>query len=347
MHEQTVIGVISIFSGDFAVVGEQVKNTVALTVENLSVQEDYRFVFEDGRCDKSLSLAAYEKLVAQGAQLIIAAGCSDTTLAIAPRANGDHVVVLMPSTGGENIDKAGEYVFRTGNSDIVAATSPAHDFIAAGYDKVALVTDQTEAMSDIRTHFIEAFTGEVILDEAVASDEVNLRTIIAKIQASNASLVFVNSQTGVSGAHFIRQAAEVGLSVPIVTNFNTATNTQSYAIAGDAMVGVYFYDPDYHEEDSRVQAFLSSYADRYGKRPSLAFHTLTTRDTLVMALEALEAVGNDGEAIHDYLLTKVRDWDGYTGRLSFDYQGNVALGYVLKRIVSQQGYTFASLSQTA
>lgn len=340
--DKVKVGVISIMSGDFAVVGEQVERSIKLALEDIPNSDNFEFVFEDGKCDKVLSTSAARKLIdVDGVSVILAAGCSDTTIAIAPIANSEEVVVIMPSTGGTNIDDAGEYVFRNGNSDVLSATQPARDFINEfGYGRVAIINDQTEAMEDIRQNFVTEFEGlggEVVLDERVSSSETDFRTIILKIKTENPDAIFINSQTGITGAYFIKQAKENKLMIPIFTNFNTATNTQTYDIVND-MRGVYFYDPDYNPQSVLVQDFLSRYNQAYGSDPPLLFHSIATRDSVEMTVQVINSVGDDGVEVHDWLLSNIKGWNGYMGEITFDEKGNSQSGYVLKKIVSQGNF---------
>jgi ABC-type branched-subunit amino acid transport system substrate-binding protein len=144
--------------------------------------------------------------------------------------------------------------------------------------------------------------------------------------------VFINSQTGISGAYFIKQASELKLDLPIFTNFNTATNTQTYEITGDSINGVYFYDPYYNENSKEIITFLNEYTEKYGAKPQLLFHAISTHDAVIMSLQAIESVGNNGAEIHDWLLSNIKNWNGYMGNITFDENGNSDAGYILKKI---------------
>lgn len=331
------IGVITMLSGDYSIVGEQVARSINLTLDKLPDRNNFEFIYEDGQCDKVMSINAARKLInVDKVQIIISAGCSDTTVAIAPIVNSEKIVTIMPSTGGTNIDNAGEYIFRNGNSDINSAIQPAMDFINKfNYKKVALITDSTEAMQDIRLNFKKAYIklgGTVSIDDLVSSNEKDFRTIISKIKDSNVDVVFINSQTGLTGAYFIKQAKVLNLNKPIFTNFNTATNTETYKITNNLIDGVYFYEPAYNQNSKQVINFLNNYKKEYGSLPPLLFHAITTHDAVIMSIQAIKNVGNNGEKIHNWLLNNIKDWNGLIGSVTFDNNGNSNTGYVLKRI---------------
>ena len=100
-------------------------------------------------------LTAVKKLVeVDGAQAVIGGTCSDDTMAAAPYVNENRIVYLTPVTGGSNVDGAGEYVFRIGNSDVLAGENPATDLIVRfNVTSAATVTEQREYTIDIRDNF--------------------------------------------------------------------------------------------------------------------------------------------------------------------------------------------------
>jgi branched-chain amino acid transport system substrate-binding protein len=123
---------------------------------------------------------------------------------------------------------------------------------------------------------------------------------------------------------------ELDVKIPIFTTFTTVANENAKQIAGEALNGVYFYDPNYNAEKPEFVAFLEEYKQRFGKDPAVPFHTAATYDTVRILVDAIRAAGNDGEKVHDWLLNNVKNYDGYMGTFSFDEKGNVQTGFKLK-----------------
>jgi branched-chain amino acid transport system substrate-binding protein len=143
------VGVATVLTGDVAIIGSNVQKTVE-TYRRYHLRHPIEFIFEDARKNSSDGLAAYRKLIdSDRVQVLIGATTSNGTLAGAPVVNRSKTVLLTPLTGGSNIDKAGPYIFRIGNSDILNGFQQADLFLSRGLRNVALVTEQTEYTTDI------------------------------------------------------------------------------------------------------------------------------------------------------------------------------------------------------
>ncbi len=329
------IGISTILSGDFASLGQNIVDSAELAAEELALDLNIKFVVEDAKCGQSQGLTATKKLVeVDDVKVIIGGTCSDDTMASAPYVNEAKVVYITPVTGGSNIDNAGEYIFRTGNADVQAGIQPAHDFIEKfNFTKAAIITEQREYTIDIRDHFKKEFGklgGEVVIDEEFIPDTKDFRTTLLKVKREKPDAILILSQLGTTGAHFIKQARELGFDDPMFTTFTTVVNDNAKQIAGDAMNGVYFYDPAYDPEDIKLLAFFAKYKEKYGKEPVIPFHSAATYDTVRIIVDAIKVVGNDGEKVHDWMLANVKNYDGFMGNFSLDEKGNVQTGFKLK-----------------
>lgn len=330
------IGIVTMQTGNLAFLGENVVNSAKLAAEKLGRTNDVKFIIEDvgnlgGQGEAAVT--AVQKLISvDRVQFIIDGMTSNGTLAAAPIVNAAKVVMVTPLTGGQNVDESGEYVFRNGPSDILGGVIPAKDMTGKfGFKKVALVTDNAEYTLDIVKHFKSTFTGIIISDQVVQPDGKDYRTDLAKVKAANPEAIFLNTATGVSARYIIKQARELGINVPIFANF-IAYGPDLISVAGQAAEGVYIYDPEFDQTSSEVSSFLAEYKKEFGFDPPIAFHTTGTYDDVKMGLEAIDAVGYDGQKIHDYLLKNIQNWQGYNGSVSFDRQGNSGTGFILKQI---------------
>jgi branched-chain amino acid transport system substrate-binding protein len=336
--EPIKIGVITILTGNLAFLGENIVNSAELAVKDLQQKEgvEIQLIIEDvgglaGQGKEAVS--ALQKLVqVDGVKYIIDGMTSDGTMAVAPLVDQYEVVMITPLTGGENIDNAAEYLFRNGPSDIIAGTKPADQiYNKFNYKKVALLTDNAEYTLDIKKHFANSYLGEVVVDEIITPDNNDYRTELAKVKVSDAEAIFINTATGVSAQYVIKQAGELGVTVPIFANF-IAYGPDLIKVAGSYAEGVYIYDPEFDEASSEVKSFMEEYKQEYNFEPPIKFHATGTYDAVVMGAEAIMSIGNDGEKIHDYLLKKIKNWDGLNGKVTFDKKGNSGCGFVLKQV---------------
>ncbi len=328
------IGILTMTTGNVAFLGENVIKSAQLAAEKLGRADDIEFVIGDvgnleGQGQSAISAA--EKLInVDKVSFIIDGMLSNGTLAAAPVINASKVVAVTPLTGGQNIDDSGEYIFRNGPSDILGGTIPAEQFTQKfGYKNVALLTDNAEYTLDIVKHFRDTFTGKIVSDQTIKPDSTDYRTELIKAKAANPDALFINTATGVSARYVIKQARELGITVPIFTNF-LAYGPDLISLAGKSAEGVYVYDPEY--DQASANELLSAYKAKFGTDSPIAFHTTGTYDALKMGLEAIDKVGQDGSKIHDYLLKNIQNWKGFNGTVSFDAKGNSGTGFTLKQI---------------
>lgn len=334
------VGILTMTTGNLAFLGENIVNSAQLAAQKLGRADDIEFVIEDvGNLEVqgTKAVSAARKLIdIDHVDFIIDGMASNGTLASAPVINEAQVVMITPLTGGQNIDEAGEYIFRNGPSDIMGGLTPARDFSAAfGFKRVALLTDNAEYTLDIVKHFRSAYTGTIISDQLVRPDGQDYRAELTKVKeaAGNAQpdALLVNTASGVSARYIIKQARELGISSPIFTNF-LAYGPDLIKVAGAYAEGVYVYDPEFDETNPEVAGFLSLYRSRFNMESPIAFHTTGTYDALRMGLQAVDSVGSNGAKIHDYLLKNIQGWKGFNGNVSFDANGNSGTGFVLKQI---------------
>lgn len=334
------IGVASLMTGNFVVVGENIRNTAQLVVEeiNSSGGVDGRMLqlaVEDSKCDSKTGLSAVSKLInIDKVKYIIGGMCSNGTVAAAPLANENKVIILTPVTGGQNVDNAGEYVFRTANSDILAGVDIAKAMNDMGYKKVGVVTEITEYTLDIKKSFKEEILKlgrSIVLEEDFQPGTSDFRTTVAKMKISGVQAILVASQTGISGAHFVKQAKEQGFNVPIFSDFTFVSNSDAKKIVGN-FDGIYFADPDYDTENPELKVFFAKYEKKYGHAPTVPFHTAATYDAIHMIVDGIKKEGDNSQKVHDWLLKNIKNYKGFMGTYSLDGNGNSDLGFIIKII---------------
>lgn len=334
--EKIKIGIATILSGDFALLGENVVDTAKLAIKEINDKggidsRQLELVVEDAKVSSKDGLTAVQKLVnVDGVKYIIGGTSSNGTLASAPVVNENKVIYMTPVTGGSNVDEAGKYVFRLANSDILAGRDIASKMLDLNYKKVASLAELTEYTIDIQKSFdetIKDLEGELLFSESFQPNEKDFKTTISKIKALSPEALLIASQTGSSGAYFVKQAREMGLDIPVFSDFTFVANENTKSILGD-LEGIYFADPAYSEEKSKV--FFDKYEAEYNKKPFIPFHSAATYDSVMIISEALKNVGDDSEKVRDWIIANIKNYDGLMGTFSLDENGNSDLGFVIK-----------------
>ena len=338
------IGVASLLTGDYSLLGENIRDTAQLAVDQINKSGGIKgklvtLFVEDSKVDGKSGLTAVSKLIdVDHVNYIIAGMSSNGTLASAPVANDKKVLLLVPVTGGSDVDNAGEYVFRIANSDNLGGRDIARGMQKLGYKNVAVLAEVT----DYTINFKDSFKKEaaslglnLVLDEQFQPRSTDFRTLILKTKKAGPEATLILSQTGLTGAYFIKQAKELGLKTALFSDFNLVTNTDAKKIAG-SFDGVYFTDPAYDANNQNLKDFFSQFAERYGHAPAIPFHTAATYDSIQLLAKAIGEVGDSSVKVHDWLLTNVKNYTGFMGRYSLDNKGNSDLGFTLKQVLGDK-----------
>jgi branched-chain amino acid transport system substrate-binding protein len=332
------IGVATIMSGDWASLGQNILNTADLTVDQINTSggvngRPIQIVSQDSGITGATGLSAVSELInIEGVHYIVGGMASNGIDAAAATLNQDHVLDLTPVTGGKDVDNDGEYVFRTANSDSLAGADIADAMIGLGYKNVAVASEITDYTTDLTNSFKQEFTshGGTVVDEDDFQPGTNdFRTTIAKFKTEKIQAVLVASQTGISGAFFVKQSRDLGFTPPMFSDFTFVTNTAAQKIVG-SFDGIYFADPAYDASNPDLQSFFKAYQTKYGYPPTIPFQTAATYDAIHMIVSALQAVGDNPVAVHDWLLAHIKNYHGFMGTYSLDTNGNSNIGFVIK-----------------
>ena len=328
-EDKIKVGVVTVLSGDLAVLGDNAVKTLEV-YKKYYLQQPIEFIVEDARLSSADGLKSYQKLInIDKVDLILAACTSNATMAARQLINQNKVPVISISTGGYNIDSAGDYIFRIGNSDVLNGIQQAQYFLAQNYKRVALLAEETEYTQDIAKAFSSEFQkagGELVYNQNFFPDNTDYRSFITNIKALKPQAVFLPTQTGSALGLYIKQwHALGGGNLPVFTSFVAAPNKNAHSIAGELINGVGYMDPVYDSDSAEFKVFLERYKDtNAGESPSVPFHAAGIVDSLNIFQNYLLKRKSEDFAAY---LTKTKNYKGLMGTFSLDSEGNSDLGF--------------------
>jgi branched-chain amino acid transport system substrate-binding protein len=340
LQKQTPIkvGVASVLSGDLAVLGKNIVNTIE-TYKKRYLRHAVKFIYEDARKSSLDGLKAYQRLInLEKVDFLIGGTSSNGTMAGAPLINKSKTVLITPLTGGSNIDQAGPYIFRIGNSDILNGYQQADYFIDRNLRRAALFTEETEYTEDIAKFFRERFLkrgGSIVFDKNFLPNSTSFKTEITLLKKKKPEALFMSTQTGLAFGIFIKQLHELmsDEKIEIHTNFVAASNPDAFQAAGDFIYGIHYMAPSYDRSNPALKKFFAEYKQDHKIDPPIAFHTAGTVDALNMLQSYLDQADSyDREEFRKYLLSTIKNYQGLMGSYSFDQDGNADIGFETAKI---------------
>lgn len=327
------VGMSAILTSDLAVYGKSDLNAARTYLKNFS-RHNIKLIVEDGGLSSLDGLKSYQKLInVNKVDFLIAAGTSNGIMAAKSLVHSTKTLTMMASTGGYNIDDAGPWIFRIGNSDILNGVEQAKYFLENDIKEVALLTELTEYTTDISKAFKKTFLGQggkIIYDESFLPNTRDFRTVVTKIISKKPKALFMPTQTGLALGILIKQLREQEKNgkIEVHTTMVAAPNPDAHKIAGKHIVGIHYMDPNYAPNSKLYRDFLKLYKEEHNGTPAAPFHVASVIDSLEHLQNFLDIYKKyDSIKFKKYLLTKVGKHCGYMGCYSFDSKGNTNLGF--------------------
>lgn len=322
------IGATLPLTGDAAVWGNNTKEGIELALAEINavggvLGQKIAVVYEDTEALPGKGVNAYHKLIqVDKVQAIIDDSVSSVTLAMAPLAQRDRVVILATGATAPKISEAGEFIFRIWNSDVYEGRLAAK--YAAG--ELKLVTcailfinnDYGKGLEEVFRIEFAKLGGKVVESESFEQNSTDLRSQITKTKALNpGGLYIIGYPKEIPIA--LKQIKELGLKAKLIGTV-AMNDLKLIETAGDAAEGLVF--PCSKEPGGEyVQKFKKSFRSMYDKEPGIAVDV--GYDAMNMIAEAIRrSGGSSGESIRKGL-NMLTDFPGASGVMTFDEKGDV------------------------
>lgn len=335
--EVITFGFVGPLTGDISFIGQQNKAAIEVAVDEINAEggidgKQVKVIYEDGKCNAKEAAAAGSKLInVDKVDYIIGGECSGETLAIAPLAEQEKVLMISPTSSSPDVTNAGDYVFRNYNSDNDAGKWAARKLYDLGYRKVAVlwsINDYAEGYSKVFRDEFTSLGGEIVFQEKFEQGTSDLRTTLSKVKSSDAEAIFFIEYTAGS-ITFFKQKQELNINLPVFGT-DTQSDPEIVKAVGSAADGAKYV----LAAESYSAEFTQKIKDKTGE--SVIIGSPQSYDAVYILKQAIEAVGDDPTKVKDYLYT-MPAYHGEAGETKFDENGDLAeAAYVLWEIKNGQ-----------
>ena len=207
-------------SGDLASLGPGIALGAALAVQQINAAggingADVTLIEGDSGCDGAVALTSLNDVVAQGAQGVMGAACSGTSLAILDAAIAAEVVMVSPSNTSPQftkMDKKGFYA-RTAPSDLLQGDVLASLLIEDGVSTVSIISradSYGRGLAEATAAAFEAAGGTVKTIVYHATDASEFSSEVTAVGKGNAEAI-VGILFPETGCGVLQPAFEQGL----------------------------------------------------------------------------------------------------------------------------------------
>lgn len=325
------VGALVPLTGDFAVLGESIRNGMDLAKNELlaaGVAQKVEIVYEDVCLPKDAVSAVQKMIQVDGVRAIGASFCLIGLEAVIPMTEESKVIVFNTAANTDGVLNK-EYVFST-NFSIKddAQKIAAYAFNDLGARTAAVVYFATPFGDDYNRYlsqYFEQLGGRIVASERGDINKVDFRTEVAKIKAQEPDVVFVVYLANSLGG-FLKQARELGLGVPIVGHYE-AEDPTVLAAAGSAAEGFIISSSEPAQQTAEVRGFREGYRERYGADPDILAGN--AYDALKLLVTAYQQCHGAAECMKAYL-AETGVYEGASGTITFNPDGSASKPTVFK-----------------
>jgi len=315
-------------TGDVASYGQSAKHGIELAVAEANERggvlgRPVEVDFQDDRNESREAVSIVTRFATvDGVPVVFGSAGSTATLAVAPIANRHHVLLVSPISSSARLStEGGPYFFRTCPADDLQAQVLARWVLERGIRRVAVVYTNNSWGQPLAEGFRTAFVaggGTILLEEGISEGATDTRGILTRISGLENVEAIVSATYPREGGVLVRQAAELGLAVPMYGGDNWGS-PEFRTAAGDAANGVFYTAPVELASPAHA-AFASAYRARFGADPDV--FAAYAYDAANAVFRALEAAGStDPERVRGALLAV--SFEGASGRIRFKPNGDI------------------------
>jgi branched-chain amino acid transport system substrate-binding protein len=287
-----------------------------------------QLIVEDEKDSPAAAVNAVQKLInVDKVVAIIGPMTSGDTMASGKIADEAKVLMISPTATTPKLSGYGAYIYR-GCSRIDKQAEVLTDYVAKNWKpKTVAIFFSNEpygkGCAGLFTKFFEKHGIKVVATESFMRGSRDFKAQLTKIKAANPDFLFIPGYTPET-APAAAQARQLGMKQKILGVYGDM-NPAYIKLAGPAAEGHVIggeYNEDY--DTPKNKAFVKNYNElvKKNKDPYNIMFAALSYDATSMILDGMKKNGPTSEGIKKYL-DSVKDFDGVTGKLSFNKDHDV------------------------
>jgi len=326
------IGLLAPLTGSWASEGQEMKRNVELLTAEANARggllgRQVELVVEDDGGDPRTASLAAQRLTTSGVVAVI--GTYGSAVTEATQNILDEAGIIQVANGSTAVrltEKGLQHFFRTCPRDDEQGRVGASLIQKVKASRVALLHDNSaysKGLADEINALLKARNLNVVFFDALTPKEQDYSAILTKLKAAGPDVVFFTGYYPEAGL-LLKQKRQMGWTVPFLGG-DAINNPDLVKIAGkEAAQGFRFLSPPIPSDldTPEARAYVTAYQKKYGEAPSSIYGVLAGDGFRVIAraIEATKSVKAD--ALRDYLVGGLKDFPGYTGKISFNAKGD-------------------------
>jgi branched-chain amino acid transport system substrate-binding protein len=312
------------FTGDAASYGKVVKEGVEIALSELEgdpVKQKLNVIYQDSKLSTKEIVNIFQQQMALHPLSVVMPVSTGEAMALAPLCNKNKVVLLPPLADGDKLTTARPYFFRISPASSFQGKVLADAIKNAGITKVAVLYLNDAWGQGLSTKFKDYFSelkGSVVAAESCDPNQTNMRTQLQKIKIAKpeAILILLHPTETIPA---LKQIRELGITAKLYGGDNFS-NKAIYTEVSELAQGVVFALPA-KPDNVEFRKFNKLYKDRYGTEADI--NAAASRDAIMLIAEAVKKGASDGISLKNLFDNLTEGYNGATGTIKWDRDGNI------------------------
>lgn len=325
------IGLLAPITGSYASEGQGMKQVLELLTADINAKggiqgKKVTLITEDDGSDPRTAALAAQRLISQGVVAVI--GTYGSSVTEPTQGIFDESGIVQIANGATAIrltEKGLKMFFRTCPRDDEQAKVAAQTIAKLGYKKIAILHDNStyaKGLAEETRGLLQKQPGaRIVFFDALTPGERDYSTILTKLKQAQPDVVFFTGYYNEAGL-LLRQKKEMGFNVPFIGG-DATNNTDLVKIAGvAAAAGFYFISAPLPQDLPTAKAFIEQFKKKYGAAPNSIYPVLAGDGFNVVVAALNGTKGGNSAQVGAYLHNNLKDFQGLTGKISFNAKGD-------------------------
>jgi branched-chain amino acid transport system substrate-binding protein len=325
------IGLLAPITGAYASEGQGMKQVLELLTADVNAKggilgKQVTLITEDDGSDPRTAALAANKLISQGVVAVIGTYGSSVTEPTQGILDESGIVQIANGATAIRLTEKGlKMFFRTCPRDDEQAKVAAATIAKLGYKKIAILHDNStyaKGLAEETRGLLQKQAGaQIVFFDALTPGENDYSTILTKLKQAQPQVVFFTGYYKEAGL-LLRQKKEMGFNVPFIGG-DATNNTDVVKIAGvPAAAGFYFISAPLPQDLPTAKAFIDQFKKKYGAEPNSIYPVLAGDGFNVVVAALKGTKGGNSAQVGAYLHNNLKDFQGLTGKISFNAKGD-------------------------
>ena len=340
MAKEIKVGAVMPMSGPLAAYGQVTNLGLELAQKlqpTLANGDTIKIVLLDNKGDKVETATATTRLISSDKVVaILGALTSTNTAQTIAMADKKKVPVIAAVATNDKLTAKRTFANRVCFTDSFQGEVVANFAMEQGYKTAVVVIDQAQVYSlGLSKAFQKAFKakgGKIVKKIKVTSGDKDFKAVVSQIKKINPDFMFMPLYHP-EASMIARQSKQLGLDKPMFSGDGVANQT-FIDLGGKSVEGYMFTDFfDYTNPPSKTSSdFIAFHEKETGKKEMNSFTALgaDTYNVLIAAMNRCEDPTNSVCINNE--IKKTVDFDGVSGKISINSEGNATRSAVIKEI---------------